>query len=481
MAKREDLALVAAQKWLDLEPNSLDAREQITQLALRAGLEDTVFAQCEAIVKDHPGGTDDGFRHVSLLLAQVPEKAEIALRVMRRLVAEWPQRGSALRAESLLALRLGDIATAEGTARESLKLEPKSQEGTLLLVAALVKKDAVAEADGIVDGLARDSKSAADLRLGYARMLLESDRRQPAHVQLEDVLKLRPNDAEARIALGLLALDERQLAEAEKQFKAVAELPSPEARSNAAYYLGRIAEARSQPQAAIAEYQKVNSGNQAIDASARRAALLGKSGQIDAARELFAQLREQYPPLTPRLTMAEGQMLVDANLNEDALKLYNDALDDNPDDPDLLYARSLAYEKLGQVGNAEADLRHLLAETPDDPRGLNALGYMLLVHDNSRVEEARTLVARAYEMEPNDPAIIDSMAWADFKSNRATEALGLLRKAYEAYPDPEVAAHLGEVLWSLGQKDEARRIFSGAQKADGDNAVLNETVKRLTK
>lgn len=473
--QREDLALIAARKWLAVEPTSLEAREVLVRLSVRAGDSDEAYQQGLSIVRNHPGGLDDGLRHVALLLAQEPTKGDAGVALMQKLVTQYPKRAGAHAAASLLELRFGKVAEAESEAREALKLNPASRDSAMLLVDALIKQDRVTDADAIVDEQAK-GKEAIDVRLGYSRLLLEESQREGARRQLQKVLKLDADNADAHFALGLLELDERKLDAAEAQLKPLT--GNAEHRMEANYFLGRIAELRKQPKQALAMYEKVTSGNQALDASLRRATLLARSGRIDDAREIFEQLRRQYPPLASRFYAAEGEVLINAGNDSAALDLYNRALALAPDDSDLLYSRSLAYERLNRIDEAETDLRRILTRNPDDARSLNALGYMLSVHTN-RLDEAQKLIGRAYTLNPEDPAIIDSLGWVQFKNGKPKDALPLLQKALSLFPDPEVAAHLGEVLWTLGDRDQALNIWKNAQQADPDNAVLRETVRRL--
>jgi tetratricopeptide (TPR) repeat protein len=206
--------------------------------------------------------------------------------------------------------------------------------------------------------------------------------------------------------------------------------------------------------------------------------MLAKLGRLTEARNLLESLAEQFPPLAERFIMAEGEILLDAGDYDQALELYDSALKDTPDDPDVLYSRSLVYERMSRIGDAEADLRKILDHTPDDARALNALGYTLIVHTD-RLDEADKLVSRALELTPDDPAIIDSMGWLRFRQGRAKDALPLLQKAYARFPDPEVAAHLGEVLWALGERNQAQSILGEASRSDPDNVQLRDTLKRL--
>ncbi len=475
MAQDDALALQAARKWQAIEPTSLDVREVITRLALRAGQNDEAYAECASIVRDHPGGIDDGFHHVALLLQQEPAQSAAALALMDRLVAQYPKQAGAYQAQGLLDLRYGKVDAAEQAAREAIRLKP-TKEASLLLVGALVKKGDIAGADQVMDAVLKNNPDSEEVRLGYARLLIESDQRVHAREQLEKLLKDQPGNVDAHFNLGLLDIDDRRLDDAEAQFQLVAK--TPDRVGDAEYFLGRIAELRHQPKQALAHYEKVHNGQQGLDAAVRRATMLAKLGRVDEARAILETLREQFPPLADRFLMAEGEMLLDVGAYDQALELYGDALKDNPDDGDLLYSRSLVYERMNRVSDSETDLRKILDKSPDDARALNALGYTLLVHTD-RLDEADKLVSKALQLTPDDPAVVDSMGWLRFRQGRPQDALPLLQKAYAQFPDAEVAAHLGEVLWALGNKEQAHSLLTQASKTDPDNVQLRDTLKRL--
>lgn len=470
------LALKASRRWLAIEPTSLEAREVITRLALRQGNADEAYEQSAAIVRDHPGGKEDGFRHVALLLSQDGGDGAGALALMAKLLAQYPKLAGAWSAQSLLALRFNEFDLAEKSAREALRLQPASKEAPLLLAGALVHKGDLVGADQIMEAQFKNNATTNDLRLGYVRLLIEANQRARAREQLQKILKLDANDADAQFTLGLLALDDRRVDEAEPYFLALAK--GGERAVDAQYYLGRIAEFRNQPAQALARYEKVTSGNQALDAAVRRANMLARLGHLTDARTTLQQLRQQFPPLSTRFYLAEGQLLLEANAYDDALILYADALKEHEGDADLLYARSLVYERADHIDLAEADLRAVLAQNAKDGRALNALGYMLVVH-TKRYAEAEKLIGQALALTPEEPAVIDSMGWLRYRQGRNNEALTLLTRAYERFPDPEVGAHFGELLWVTGDHERAQAVWARAKAEAPDNAVLRETLKRL--
>jgi tetratricopeptide (TPR) repeat protein len=473
------LARDAAQRWLAVAPTSLDAREVILRSALASGSIADVQAQAEAIVRDHPGGKSDGLRYVALLLTQYSPSPELAETVMTQLVKEYPNEAGAHYAMGLLALRYNHLDIAERAAREAVRLDPVSAENGLLLTGILVQRGSLAEADALLEDLTRrEPKQAVQLRLAYAKLLFESAEPLRARTQLHKVLRVDPKNSDARYALATLDASDGDLKGARKQFEALTD--DPQHGMDAHFQLGRIAEKEERYTDALAHYQKVTAGNQAVDALVRSAAVLMKTGHSEEAQAMLGSLREQFPPLAPKLIEAQGQLLVEAGRTEEALSFYNQAIAAQPDNLSLVYSRSLVYERAGRIDQAERDLRDILQRQPDDVASLNALGYLLAVHTD-RYEEARRLIARAYEQQPNDPAIVDSMGWVEYKLGNTARAEELLRRAYEQTQDPEIAAHYGEVLWTSGRQAEARRVWNKALASDPDQEVLRETMQRLAR
>ena len=474
----EPLALKAARKWQELDPDNADPREVIARLSVRSGDLDEAHAQSLAIIRGHAGGESEGFRHVALLLSGEARHGERVKRVMDRLVSEFPELAGARYARALAALRFDDLALAERSAREALKLEPSSRDYRLLLAGVLVRAKQLPEADALMASLLAETKETGDLRMTYAKLLLEAGEREAARTQLRAALDADAKNDDARYALGVLAFNDGKLDEAEALFTPLTE--NRERGGDAEYQLGRIAEARKQYEIALGHYERVASGGQAVEAVVRRSVVLARLDRIDEARGALEQLRQQFPPLAPRLTLAEAEMLQEIGRNDEALAVYSSALERAPGDDGLLYGRSLVFERMGRFPEAEADLRRILADDPEDARAMNALGYMLTVN-TTRYEEARKLIEAALKHQPDDPAVIDSMGWVLFKLGQAQEARVHLEKALANADDPEISAHLGEVLWTLGERERAREIWDRALAREPEHRGLRDTVERLTK
>jgi len=254
-------------------------------------------------------------------------------------------------------------------------------------------------------------------------------------------------------------------------------------RSDAAFYLGLLAEKQAKPAEAIGWYRQVNLGDFALRAQLRVAELLSRQGDTEEALNHLRDIRSNNAQLAPELLQAEADVLVAAGRADEALAIHDARVRANPNDADVLYARSLVREKLGNVKGAIRDLRAILKFAPDNGSALNALGYMLSNH-SERYKEALRYVERALEQTPDQPAIIDSYGWILFKQGRLPEAAAALQRAYDLFPDPEIAAHLGEVLWVAGEQVEAREIWQAALKLEAKlgsepNDVLQDTLQRF--
>jgi len=318
---------------------------------------------------------------------------------------------------------------------------------------------------------------ASSMRLGYARYLVDLKQWDKAREQFKRVVADSPRDAEATFTVALIALQSNELDEAEHYLKRTLEL-QPE-NDQARLYLGQVAEQRKQYEDAIQWYSSVESAEMHFEAQARLGVALARQGNLEQARTHLHSLQPKTEAQKVQLTLAEEQMLRDANQYPAAFDVLSRALGEYPDNADLLYARALVAEKLNRVDTAENDLRRILKKDPKNANALNALGYTL-ADRTTRYTEALALIEQALALKPDDPFILDSLGWTYYRLGNNAEAVRHLRAAYEKRADAEIAAHLGEVLWVTGDRKGAESVWKNALQQTPDNEALLGVISKFT-
>lgn len=310
----------------------------------------------------------------------------------------------------------------------------------------------------------------------HAQLLDLAGRREEAAEEYARVLEHEPDDRRTRQALGRLLLEMERFREAREHFDRLRSWP--ETRDSAWYHLGWIDETLEEPEQAIEAYRRVRHEPYYLNARVRIAILLADLGRLAQARRHLASTWRRAEDEDVHLYLVEARLLSEAELYREAMGVFRDALDAYPGQTDLLYSRAMLAVQHDRLDVAEQDLRSIIAREPNHADALNALGYSL-TDRTDRHGEAYELIRRALALEPNKYQIIDSMGWVLYRMGRLTEALEYLRRSYKMEPHPEVAAHLGEVLWMLGNHDEARDIWERALETDPDDKVLQETLHRF--
>jgi tetratricopeptide (TPR) repeat protein len=324
------------------------------------------------------------------------------------------------------------------------------------------------------------------MRMGYARALLDAQRYGEASQQLKIVTTEKPDYPEAWLVQGTLQLQDNQDAAAEASLKRYVELAQAQhsgeekSRGLAQAYLSlsRIAEKRKDYAMAGAWLDHIDNQQDLIAAQQRRASILARQGKLEEGRKLLRSLPERNPGDARLKLLAETQLLRDNQKYKAAYDLLAKANAKPPIDPDLLYDQAMLAEKMNDLPDMERLLRQVIAAKPDYQHAYNALGYSL-AERNLRLPEAKELVQKALALAPGDPYISDSLAWVEYRMGNKAEALRILDTAYKARPDADIAAHLGEVLWSMGQRDRAQAIWKEGLLLNSENDTLQETLKRL--
>jgi tetratricopeptide (TPR) repeat protein len=472
-----DLALEAARTWYDLEPNSAHALQVLGAMLVAAKRVEEAGPVLEKLLTAEGVNRENAFMQLNRLLAGNPDKAT-NLRVIRGLAGKYPQLPQAQFAVGQAAAIAGEDAAAVSAAREALKLRP-DWELAAMLEAQVLQKKSPKEAARSLGAFVEKNPGAREARLNYARLLVLDKRLPEARQQFELVANATPPNADVVYTVGLLAFQLKDFKSAETYMKRVLGMNyrDPDA---ARYLLGQLAEEQKQWPQAIQYYEQIKGSDHELPARMRTANAMAKQGKVDDAIGYLRRVADERPEDQPQLIVAEAQILREANRHNDAFKLLSEALDKQPDQPDILYDLALTAEKLERFDLLESNLRKLIQVKPDHAHAYNALGYSF-ADRNIRLAEARKLIEKALEISPDDFFIVDSLGWVLYREGDLKGAARELRRAYGGRPDAEIGAHLGEVLWQLGERDEARRVWDESLKAGPENETLQKTIKRLRK
>ena len=487
-ARSGESALQAAKAWSQALPDSREANHFVLQILL--GL-NRVGDTLEPLKRDIQLTPAKERRDFIWSLPPVFERVgsrQLAAVVFQKALAGWvndPGVGAtAWAASGRLWLAAADKTRALEAAAKGLAADSRSEHSALLAL-SMMDPD-TPQAESLIKKHLPHARP--EFRMAYIKALLRSQREDDARQELQALRTDMPDYADAWLIDGALALQSGQFESAETHFKryltlvdaapAEQQAEARRGRSQAFFSLSQMAFKRKDFQAAQDWLQRVDNPDDLVQAQVRRASLLAQQGQVDEALVLVQALPTNSDADANLKRTAEIQLLRDAKLYVRARDRLLQMTEQFPDELDLVYELAMVQEKLGNLAEMERLLRALMAAKPDDPHAYNALGYSLADH-NLRLPEAIALITKALELAPKDPFIIDSLAWAQFRSGNLEEALRLLKGAFKDRPDAEIAAHLGEVLWTANQQQEALQIFREGLKINPDNETLTQTLKRL--
>lgn len=465
----------AVQRWVELAPENIDAHRTLAVLLLREGLVEESAQQLESVLSLAQMQSEQAYVLIARMLAREHD-SDAALKVMGMLVERHPENPDAVFAHANLALQFDQLDVALAGVERALKLKSNWPEASLTRAHILVQQGKVDEAIASMKQVLKAHSESRDLRIGFARLLAEAGRFEEARQQFDTLLKKSPKDADLLYTVALLSLEGKHYQLADRYLKRL--LKTGKRTDDAHYFMGVLAENREQLDQALQWYRKVRAGERALDAHIRIAALLARQGKIKEARDQLHRYPAPNEDVAARLVLAELDILRQAKRYQEAMKVADRALKRMPQENDLLYARAMLAEKLDRLDLLESDLKQILSREPDNAHALNALGYTL-ADRTQRYQEALEYIQRAYELSPEEPAILDSMGWIQYRLGNLEPALKFLRQAYAAEPDAEIAAHLGEVLWVSGAQDEARKIWAQGRKQDPENQILVDTLNRF--
>ncbi|RYF83552.1 MAG: tetratricopeptide repeat protein [Comamonadaceae bacterium] len=483
-----EAALVAARAWKQAIPDARDARRLELQVLvalgrlgetvepLRAELAATPVVERPvllAVVARLYGRAQD-----KKLAAQVVEQAlvdDLANPIMAALA--WTTVGRVRQVG-------GDLDGALDAAQRGAAADAKADEPVVLAMELIDPQRPQAEV--LVKRYLGRADALPEARIAYARLLAANQRYPEASAQLRIVTEAQPALPDPWLMLGTLQGQARDDAAAQVSLQRYLELAAAQrdaderrrGMAQAYLQLSQLAERRKDYAGAEQWLGRIEGSEELFQAQLRRAVLLGRQGKLPQARALLRELPTRTAAEKKQRFLTEVQLLRDAKQHQAAFDLLNEGHVADPEDGDLLYDLALTAEKLGRNDEMERHLRRVIVLQPDNAHAYNALGYSM-ADRNTRLDEARTLIRKAVELAPDDPFIADSLGWVEFRMGNTAEALRILEAAFKKRPDPEIGAHLGEVLWANGDRERAVSVWKQSVLADADNETLRETLKRL--
>jgi len=470
-----DAALQAARLWVDIDPESPQARETIAALLIRANRLDDLYPHVAKLLAQKGDNIKTGLLRLNRIFSRHPDKKAV-LAMIEQLTVPYIGIAEAHFARAQAALDAGEWQRGNAEADKALALRP-DWESAVILKAQLQRTE---PPEAAVETLRRhldDYPQARDVRLQYARSLVSLRQYPQARAQFQQLLREAPDNPDVIYAVAVLSMQLSDWETAEACFRKL--LEGGLANNVARLYLGQIAEERKQYEDALRWYGEVTSGEQYLSAQLRIAQVLVRTGRLEDGRRHLQKQRAANSADRIQFLLAESQLLRDAGRTQDAYDVLAAYLTKEPEQPDVLYESALLAEKLGRYEAMETNLRKLIRIKPNDAHAYNALGYSF-ADRNMRLAEAEKLIAKALELAPDDPFIIDSMGWVLYRKGNNDGALVQLQRAFSLRADPEIAAHLGEVLWTLGRHEEAKQTWQDAAKANPGNEPLAEVIKRFT-
>ena len=479
-AKQAGEAMSAVRLWRELAPRSEEAAQYyLGFILLGDDIEEARVILTQRLADARPQTRPVMLLQTQRLLANAKNK-DAAFAMLEGLVGPYSSLPESHIALAQGAFLKGDTVRANSEARTALTQKPGSEMAVLTLAQVTADKT---EATRVLTTFLLAYPKAVEVRTAYARTLVEQKQYEPARIEFMQLLAEKPDNLTAMYAIGMLGVQSNRLPEAEKYLsmyvKALADNPDEERDpSQALLILAQIAEDRNDSETALKWLALVDSGEGVLGAQIKRAQITAKAGNLVDARRLLHEINPEGEHDQALVAMAEAQVLREANQGTAAFTVLGDALKRYPNNTDLLYDFAMVAEKANNLDVMEKALRRVMELAPTNQNAYNALGYSL-AERNIRLPEAYLLVEKALALAPDDPFIMDSLGWVQFRLGKLKEAEDLLRRAYAARPDPEIAVHLGEVLWIKGQKDDAQKFWRDAGTKDPKNDALKSTLARL--
>lgn len=466
--------LEAAQIWVATAPEDAQAHQVLALAFMKAGDFSASLKHMESVL-ELAGASQFDYLALNAESLSRTEKLDL-LQQFELLTQKYSDYAPLWMAQGALLSQLEDYTAALTALDKALSLREDYTAAALNKARVLHKLNRPEEALVWLDELHDSLPKHKGIGVLRARILIDLKRFSEARAAFQYLANTFPDDFSIQLSLGLLHME---LDEDDQAIAVLSPLTLHDNMADEAYfYLARIAEKQQDLTRALRNYRYIQRGRQFLPAQFKVAQLLIEQEDINAARDFLTHRRSEYPNHDIELLQLEVELLIKYELIEEAYQLVDTALIESPDNVKLLYSRGLLAEKLGNIQQLEIDLRHIISLSPNNAEAINALGYTL-ADKTDRIDEALVLIHQAIALSPNNPAIIDSLGWAYYRLGDLQQALTLLQQAFNDFPDHEVAAHLGEVLWKLDRNKEAKRIWQQGLDQDPESPIIKDTLQRF--
>ena len=465
----------AVSLWLKRDASNLTARKIAALSALKDGDKELALEHLNKMLSDDLAGFEASLLELTRVLGK-EGKAGFIYGVLEELAQQHPEQASVVFVQALLAGQLNKGELVELKVNKALLLQPEWDKALVLRAKVFAQKRQFDKARLDLEKVLEKSPENNKIRKMLGQVLMKTDALDEAVAQYQQVLKVEPEDGESQFAIALIYLQQKKERQAVKLLKKLVNKPGWDAQ--ASYYIGRIEFKNKQYDTALTWFDKVTRGGYEYDAAMAAVSVMLNQKNFAGAEQRLLKLTEKFPKQRLNIVLLHAEIFNEQKKHQQAFDLLSKGLIDFPGHRDLLYSRALIAEKIDRLEVLEADLKKILRAHPKDVSVLNALGYTL-VDRTDRYQEAEVYLQQALDLKPEEAVIIDSMGWLKFKQGKSAEALVLLRKAYARQAENEIAAHLAEILWFVGEKDEARLVFGKALKKAPEDEYLLKFQQRL--
>ncbi|MDP3009292.1 MAG: tetratricopeptide repeat protein [Methylococcales bacterium] len=465
----------AVSLWLKGDAKNTTARKIATLSALRAGDKQAAVEHLSIILKADSAEFESTLLELSSVL-QKEGKLDVVYDTLTALSQKYPNQAAIYFVQSLLALQVKNGALAEQQIQKALRIQPDWDKALILQAQIAMLSGDTNKAKAAIKNASLKYPNNDKIKKLLGQVLIKTGSYKEAVDVYRQLIAANPKDAESKFTLGLVYLQLDQDEQAEYVLNQLLEQPDWKYQAN--FYLGKLAEKRKDIDKALAYFDKVTEGDFAFDAAVEALSLLAKDKQFDAANARLSTLSSRFPKQKLRILLIQAETYSQQKQYQKAFDVLTAALAEQPEQPELLYTRALISEHLNRKDVLEKDLKQILAKDPDNVEALNALGYSLL-DDPKRYAEAEVYLQKAVKLRPDEAVIIDSYGWLLFKQGRTQMALEYLQRAYTKQQENEIAAHIAEVLWALGRKEEAKKLFDKVIKDAPEDEYLLDFQRRI--